>query len=225
MKKVIISVAILFISTTLNAQWFVAGGVGFSMSDTDGEFVRDYVDEDDFISITNYKNIGFSVAPKMGYSLNEKLVLGLSVYVNCTFKINRQNNTQENLIDWGVYPFVRYTAFAYKNFSFLLEGSTGVGTQHRFGKSNGVKQDLAFGYDRLQITVFNVVPVLNYKLTDHFQIETGLNFLSVGYTISKAKNYNSADEKVDSFEHNLNAGFSSSILQVGQLSLGVVYTF
>ena len=215
MKKTILILAIASIAVTLNAQWFLGGNVGFSTRTE--QTIAD--------SGTDYANktiIGFQIAPKAGYYFNEKFAFGLSLSIGGNFTLATNPNAPDHLsfsVPWKFSPFVRYHVYNYKKFSLILEGSTGVSGNHFKASQNTDFKD------NIGINVINITPVLGYKLTDHFQLEAGLNFLSLGYNIY----LNYAGEKPNKtthIAHDFNIGFNSAnIISMGYLTIGAIYKF
>ena len=221
MKKIFIILAVIFIAADLNAQWFLGGEIGLSVSNENENTVMVGMDR-----IIHKTEVGFVIAPKGGYYFNEKLALGLSFHVGPSFVIDESDKDtkyREYSVNWSVYPFVRYSVFTYKRFSLILEGYTGIGGAHFFWKLGDDKTEK--GLRTLAIGVVNVTPILSFNLTERLQFEAGLHFLNIGYNIDIAKGevgiYNT-----DYIKHDLNIGFnSSSILVMTQLRVGVIYKF
>jgi hypothetical protein len=196
-------------------------------------------------STSKRREIGFTLTPKFGYYFNEKFALGLSLHLGTTFVtdtsrltiVDAQNNfisessikKKETYLTWGAYPFVRYSVFTYKKFFLMLEGRIGVGMNYSFFKreEDKIKNELT----TLSISVFNVTPIVGFKLSKHFQMEAGLNFLNLGYNIDITKEEEKIESsylfnKINRINHNFNIGFnSSSIFSVSQLTIGVIYKF
>jgi len=202
------------IAVTLNAQWFLGGNVGFSTK-TDQTIAG---------SGTDYAStvIGFHIAPKAGYYFNEKFAFGLSLSIGGNFSLTTNPNAIDRLtfsVPWKFSPFVRWHVYTYKKLSLILEGNMGVyGNHHNTNQMTGFKNNIG-------ITVINITPMLGYKLSDHFQLEAGLNFLSLGYDI----NWNIEGEKPNKttrIKHDFNIGFNSAnIISMGYLTIGAIYKF
>jgi hypothetical protein len=224
MKKIIITLAIVFIAVNVNAQWFLAGSIGINVRNVDEKIT--WNNNDMTLKISE---IGFLIAPKAGYYFNEKLALGLGFSVGPNFKKISDNDYKykENSVNWRVFPFVRYSVFTYKKFSIILEGRTGVGGEHAFWKFGDEKKKRKL--TTLAIGVINITPILGFNLTDHIQIEARLHFLNLGYNIDITKGdptYDMDVRKINTTKHDFNIGFnSSSILTITQLQFGVIYKF
>jgi len=238
MKKIFILLAITVMAVNVNAQWFIGGKIGLNVKNS-----HTIMDENPNATIST-TSTGFSIAPKGGYYFNEKFALGLGFSVGANFKnVSNENDYPEYQISksqgitvpWRINPFVRYSVFTYKKFSLILEGSVGIGGEqykedntHLYNFKRYQKRNI------LGIGVLNITPILGFKLSDHFQLEAGLNFLNLGYNIDII---NSLDKitnevgvessyKTKTINHDFNIGFnSSSILVVSQLTIGVIYKF
>jgi hypothetical protein len=233
--KKIMAVTAFLIATTvnLNAQWFLGGNVGLNINKGTAKINNTYD--------ASETRIGFNIGPKGGYYLNEKLALGLSFSIGYNLykeSINTEPyntfqyyNNKGDGFKWNVTPFVRYSVYTHKRFSLILEGSIGIGSEY----ANIVQQQSPFmDKEKIQrstvkIGVFNITPILGFKLTDHFQLETGLNFLNLGYSIDiTTEKRMIGDEifKMNSTIHNFNTVFNSfNLLSISQLTIGVVYKF
>jgi len=216
--------AFCLLPSTLNAQWFVGGGLGIN--------VKQNETETDNINTTKNTAVGFSISPKGGYYFNEKFAVGLSFSVGYNFNDSYygfQESTKQsfNALQWRVNPFTRYSVFTYKKFSLILEGRIGVGGS----QAKETRPDnTIIRTSVLSIGVFNITPLLGFKLNDHFQFEAGLNFLNLGYNIDIQSITQERERyyKVNStnITHDFNIGFnSSSIFSISQLTFGVLYKF
>jgi len=233
-KLVMIAMLLIIASVNVKAQWFLGGEVGVNVNSKNFDAVND--GNNDSKQTFDGTNIGFKIAPKFGYYFNEKVALGLSFSVGGTFSEEREKKEyimysqdfeyRKNSVNWGVYPFVRYSVFTYKKFSVLLEGYTGVGCAHGFGKLNGGKEKST----TVSIGVFNVTPILSFKFNDRLQIETGLRFLNVGYNIDISKGEFEGDNSrppnsFNQIKHDFNIGFNSgSVFSLSQ-TIGIIYKF
>ena len=238
MKKLFILFAITIMALNVNAQWFIGGKLGLNVKDTKTDT--------DNGKIADYTTIGFSIAPKGGYYFNEKLALGLSVSVGVNLKkdYNEINSSSDFILEahaltlpWRINPFVRYSVFTYKRFSLILEGRVGIGGEQYQEEYTYPNSYLKYHEDRqatIGIGVLNITPILGFKLSDHFQLEAGLNFLNLGYNIDiinrtlKTTDIHEIENinKTKTINHDFNIGFnSSSILVVSQLTIGVIYKF
>jgi len=226
MKKILLFFAITAIVANTNAQWFLAGSIGLNISD---QIVITKNNEKQ--TERRMGELGFSIAPKVGYYFNEKLAIGLclSAGINFTTYSSGQFYYEEPYtINWDFLPFVRRSVLNYKKFSIILEGKTGVGGSHSFYELDEKKKNYS---NTLAVGVLNVTPILGFKLTDRIQVEAGLHFLNLGYNIDMTKEeYIDAccgnPNRKNTTKHDINIGFnSSSILVASRLQFGIIYKF
>jgi len=244
MKKLLITIAMVFCAINVNAQWFLGGDVGLGVKNDNGNGSErgsssgDERDRRDVDNTFNKTEINFSLSPKVGYYFNEKFALGLSFRLGGYFMADTtmlieydipdysySRDIKEYNVEWGVYPFVRYSVFTYKKFSLLLEGWAGVRCLYSFHKTGNEKTEK--GLTILQIGVLNVYPIVCFNLTERFQMEAGLNFLNLGYNINITKKEMGENTGTYKYtQHKFNTGFNSSgILAVSQLRFGIIYKF
>ena len=220
MKKIFILFAILFIAVTLNAQWFVGGqlGLGIQNEREKTEGVKDF----------DHNNIygSFLFGPYFGYCINDKWCVGLDVAVGTQFRISQNlwmtDKYRQNFVGWDVIPFAKYAAFTYNKFSLQIKGSIGVGGLHEFTKRGNEKTEK--GATAIIINVLNIVPILDFALTDHWHLDAELSFLNIGYGIAIYKD--EPKSKTTNTIHNFNCIFNSSnVLTMNCLKIGAYYKF
>jgi hypothetical protein len=125
-------------------------------------------------------------------------------------------------LTWNVSPFAKFAAFTYKKFSLQIKGSLGVGGAHEFTK-NG-KEKTEKGYQAIYIHVIDIVPILDFKLTEHLHLDAELSFLNLGYSIGISKV--DPDSKTTHTTHNFNCVFNSSnVLSMNYLKIGAYFVF
>jgi len=246
-KKVVITMLVIIASVNVKAQWFMGGVIGLYVESENKKGPNGEIDGSQITQTLDNTSIGFRIAPTGGYYFNEKFALGLMLSVGGNFYESKEKcehpdprwckdiKYRKNSFDWGIYPLVRYSVFTYKKFSVLLEGYTGVGCSHGFGKLNHVGEDIENKKESttISIAVFNVRPILSFKFNDRLQMEAGLRFLNLGYNINmtKEKKYPDAysravEKKFNRIRHDFNIGFNSgSIFTLSQLTIGVIYKF
>jgi hypothetical protein len=126
-------------AASLNAQRFIGGQVRLNMLNENENFVTNSQDRTIDRTVA-----GFSISPKGGYYLNERFAIGLGFNIGYAFneikddvtliipESFRSSKSKQQDINFGVYPFVRYTAYTYKRFSLLFEGRIGAGGTYSF---------------------------------------------------------------------------------------------
>jgi len=233
MKKIYFILAIIFIATNVNAQWFIGGNLGFKVN-IEGSRKNEKL-------LPYQSEIGFTIAPKFGYFFSEKLAFGIDLAVGPTFTEETKTiyisnpwghsyyetvSYQGTYIRWRFAPFIRYSVFAYKKFNLFLEGSIGAAALHvkkEFDKP--IFSTSAEKYSVIGVGILNIVPVLSYKLTDHLLLEAQLNFLNIGYNMDVFTS-GVGDSRETDIIHDFNIGINAkSVFVVSQLTVGAIYKF
>lgn len=204
MKKLFLTVALA--AATLigaNAQLFVGGNLGLNFSTEDG----------DGTIVETEKSFGFNIAPKVGYSLNEKFSVGGIVSFgydkNTTEYVDRdRGDTETATTSWGVTPFARYNFFTVGQFNIGAEAQLGIG-----GKSQKDEYStFDFG--------LNIIPVVSWNISDKFALEAYFNAAGIGFNHS-LKDFDAAGrDNVNTSSFGL--GFDSSRIVS---TIGAVYKF
>ncbi len=208
MKKVIMTLAFAAAAVVgANAQFLIGGNVGFEYDKTEN------------VTTTEDKTIGFEIAPKLGYQLNENMSVG--AYVGFGYTKNDWKNTVAGVTTKGdtkttnfnIAPYFRYNCLNFGKFTVAAEAQLGFG----YSKTADVSKTTAFG--------IQVVPFLVYNLNENWSIEAGLNFLDLGFTYAKTSDESGAglpDQKTTDFGIGVDA---DNIFQVGALQFGATYKF
>lgn len=212
MKKVILTLAFAAAAVVgANAQFLVGGNVGFSY------------EKDENVTIKEDKTTAFEIAPKLGYQLNDKMSAG--VYVGFGYIKNNTTTTiisptgpvdveaEAKTTQFNIAPFFRYNCLQFGKFTVAAEAQAGFG----YAKTKDVSKTTAFGVQ--------VVPFLVYDLNDKWSIETGLNFLDLGFTYAKTTDETGAglpDVKETDFGVGIDA---DNVFTVGAITVGATYKF
>ncbi len=217
MKKIILSVlAIAAMATTANAQLWFGGSVGFRHNKN----VIKTENQDTKVPPTN----NFYFSPMVGYDLDEKLSVGGELdFQHSSSGSVRNVNTEEVEVKstttrFGVTPFARYKFAEFNKFGLVAvarlpftytTGETSMGSQTT---KNNPTTSIGLGLN----------PILTYSLNDHFQLECGLNFLSLGASHSVSKDRDNSKNK--SISNNFSFGANTNnVVNVGNITIGFIY--
>ena len=130
MKKILMTLVAVAMATTMNAQWYVGGGVGLATSSYDG----------------NSTTI-WSILPEVGYNINDKWAVGTVIgYGESRIKI--KDGGKEKVKTFQVAPYARYTFVKWEKVNLFLDGTVGYKHENAAGvKTNtfgiGVKPGIA----------------------------------------------------------------------------------
>ena len=100
MKKILMTMVAAFAALSVNAQFYVGGGVGYLSVSHDGE-----------------TESAFTLLPEFGYNLNEDMSLGIAVGYGESGKDNHKIKTTI------VNPYLRYNVIKNNNVKLFLDGS------------------------------------------------------------------------------------------------------
>lgn len=118
---------------------------------------------------------------------------------------------------WGVAPFFRYNVVSFGKFGIAAEAKLAFG-----GAVYNVKDEDA------KPTEFNfgigVTPYLTYGLNDHWELETGLNFLTLGYSFSQIDYDVAGADKEKSHLFGIGVD-ANNIATLGAITIGATYKF
>jgi hypothetical protein len=180
MKKTFIVLTILLTAATAaNAQFFIEGELGMSYYENDGK--------EENITTINSSSLDFTVSPKVGYWLNERISVGVSAsYIRSSSKTNADIPNQGITVSeyWssslGFSVFGRYQLYRKEKLSLLAECEAGHRTINSKNKTNEMNA---------KSTVKNiyVFPVILYDLTERISIKASCNFMRLGFSSSNTK--------------------------------------
>ena len=210
MKRIIISVAIIFCAVlTSNAQFFVAGSVG--MDFTSGKYKSGNVTTDRPSTFT------FEVWPAARYFLSDRFAIGLETGIERSVT-DQKNNSKSKTIEttWGIAAFGIYKLIEVNNLGLLLKGSLEFQSSKDKYKTGSTSSD---GDPTKMIGVF-VLPVLSYSLTDRISVEAYSDFLQLGFG---NYSYKSGSTKTTGNYFGLGANYDSGMNNA--VSFGIVYKF
>ncbi len=116
MKKVLLMAAFAVATLTANAQVYVGGTLGFSSDKTPG-IVNN--------TGSDYTKTDFTIAPEVGYTLSDKLGIGLKLdlgFGNGKTEYAPSGSKKTSTTSLTVNPYVRYQAFQVGKFNVFVDG-------------------------------------------------------------------------------------------------------
>lgn len=149
MKKFIAAVVVALSTLTASAQVWVGGSLGFSVTDYEGSSS----------SITN-----LTIAPTVGYKLNEKWEIGLSLEETAIF-------AGDNVNAFGITPFARLNFFNSGRATIFVDGGFSVSTQNY--NSSYIKTDSHTGFG------IGFRPGVKFELSKNISLEAKTGYLGV----------------------------------------------
>lgn len=174
MKKILLTLALAAFAFTANAQLIVGGQIG----------VRHNGSHDDNFTAGSNASTSISILPKIGYQLNETMQIGAKLGVDYTYSRNyigtaSDQYTSNTSMDWVFAPYFRYNVTNWKNFTFFVEAQGDLTIHPNSSAYNNVTSTTTDGTDKFTHIGLNVVPGLNYALTDKISLDLYINLLGL----------------------------------------------
>ena len=147
MKKILMTLAAVAVATTMNAQVWVGGELGFTSEHLNG---------------VGTENV-FTVKPEIGYSLNEKVDVAIALgYSHSSDKVNKKLGGDKFFANaFEINPYIRYKFVKAGNFFAFIDGGVNYTTTHYSGRYDGAKlseNENEFGV--------SIVPGIAYSVSD-----------------------------------------------------------
>lgn len=217
MKKLLSVLAIAAMASTAHAQLWFGGSIGIS---NDGGINK----------TSEYKhktaaNSKVSLAPMVGFGLNEQLSIGgkLNIVTSTSKRFQYDADNKETVIKnvtntVGVTPFVRYTFAEFNKFGLMAE----AGLPIAYSSTKNVDGSETTKGDPTTSVGLYAVPMLTYGLNDHFSLECTLDFLSLNtaYNITTDRDDSSNTTVTHSFDFGVN---TRTVATVGWITIGFIY--
>ena len=169
MKKLILIAAMALVSVSLSAQVFIGGMVGVGSTTNTDRFAN-----------TNSGSFAVTVAPNVGFKLNDDMCVGGRLGFT-TGSTKNGNVVTPDPVTFSIQPYFRYNLLYFGDFAIAGEANTGISisgqtiTTPNPGAPDTVTKNSTTSFQ------IGVVPVLLYQLNKHVTLEADLNFLSVGF--------------------------------------------
>lgn len=255
MKKFFYAVICLLLPAVASAQVIVGGTIDFSASTSKNSSYYEG-NEGLGKSPTNFSfgiapKVGYvidnkwEVGAKLNLHSNQK-----TTYVSLVDKEGKNpklfKDSKTSDFKWAIQPYARWSAVEVKGFGLWIEGIVSLGsiadrkTKYYAAKygEDGQEHRSAAEAEKLNNQVTDdkssyfegglyIQPVLTYKISEHFRLETALNFL--GFNLSGTTSKTITDDKGNwrksntcDFGLNIN---SENVAQIGYITIGCVYAF
>ena len=141
-----------------------------------------YIQKQEIVSGTEYKNKGFMFSPLIGIATKKNLVQGGYLQIGASNIENNNNPVDSKTNNLGAGYFIRKYSVIKNNFYGFIQGNAGVGYFKNSQEGNGNKSE----YKQTNISV-NISPGLSLKVSKKLHLETGLREVaSINYQVNKA---------------------------------------
>jgi len=210
MKKVLLVIGLAFAVMTASAQLYVGGALGFAL---------DGADKDKDGKKNGISNSIFGILPEVGYSLNEKIDVGITlglVLNNGTSWENDKKQFSTKSTGFGAEPYIRYSFVEFGKFALLGKAAFGFGvsSSNLFDQDDKKVDHTQSGETNIS---FAVSPVVVYNLSDNICLFTNLNFAGLDFTstIYKADGEKTGSKSDFGIGIDTNNAFTTGAVEVG----------
>jgi len=112
MKKILMTLVAVAMATTMNAQWYIGGGVGYN-----------------HVKVGDAKVNSFKILPEVGYNINDKWAVGAGVgYIY-------QKNGDVKTNGFTIAPYARYTFVKWEKVNLFCD----LGLSYNYTKAGDAK--------------------------------------------------------------------------------------
>ena len=150
MKKILLAACFALASTAMQAQVWLGGSLGLNFQSADE------------VDMTT-----FTIAPEIGYKLNDKwdIAIGISeAYTN----VNPDKGKSTSTNFFSVNPYARYTFASTGKVSFFLDGGFIVGTGDYYYDGDSYDDETSWG--------IGIRPGIKVDLTEHVALVARLGY-------------------------------------------------
>lgn len=179
MKRILLTFALAAFALSAHAQWVAGGNVAFNHNGTATNDLYDHA------------TTSFSLQPKVGYWLNSQMQVGLQLgptylYTRAYDGIgDNEAYSSASQFTWKVAPYFRYNLTSWRNFTVFAEAQLGLSFVPESSWYNNTTGSEGNGNTRVFGLTFNVVPGLNYALTEHISLDAYVDLLGLYYNYSE----------------------------------------
>lgn len=215
MKKIIMSVVALAMATTMNAQVYLGGTLGFSSVNDKTEASHDGVT----IS-QETKTTSFDILPEIGYKLNENMAIGTEIGLTYS-NIDYPNEGKSSKTLKGTYfnfkPYFRYYFAQWDKVSLFFDAQFGLKTGKMTSETSRDNITVSSDIKSTEYS-FAIVPGVAYQPTDRISVVAKLG-KGLGYWHTK-----DTTPQGDYDQDDIRNEFGLNLKSLG-LTLGVYYNF
>jgi hypothetical protein len=208
-KAILTGFIAAFICASLNAQVFVGGTISTDM--------HRYKQKGTAASPLT-SDFSFTFAPDVGKFFSDKFAAGVALDFEYTLhKVKSDPEFIQRSSEYGIVPFVRYYALRWNKFAIYGQGLLSFGYSIQSTENNKIKTT---GEQSLKFSIY-AFPGLSYDISDKLSLETGLSFMSFGYSYNHTK-LSGLTTNQNSFGL---SGDLSNITTLGGIRIGAIYKF
>ena len=244
MKKVLFTLALAAITFAANAQFVVRRQ--FGINTTGGTYTRESANPT--WDSPNTKTFDFTLAPSVGYMLNDKMQVGLSLgytyttntnYNIAVYALGQEEWAKISNSIFSVSPYFRYYFAEAGNFHFFCEAALGFSlsgrsSNHDYSNVPYLSYDNEYkGATSFSALSLTIVPGVNYRINDNWSADCYIDLAGLFFTHTHMNTYGVGTDPDALFSTDVNNNFglmANATAQdlnahLGNFRIGINYHF
>lgn len=205
MKKALFTLALAGFAFAANAQFVVGGQLGFNTTGGTNSYEQNGAAA--AYDVPNTKTTGLTIAPSVGYVLNEKMQAGLSInytfgttttYTALAYANDKETYSKINRNTFEIAPYFRYYFATVGKFNFFCQAELGLALQPRtsgHNYNNNVAPNTPVtdvdtkGATSTTTLRFSVTPGVNYRINERFSADLYIDLAGLTFEHTSTKTY------------------------------------
>lgn len=194
MKKVFLTLSLVAAAFFCQAQLFIGGDLGFGMTGGNVSAKQGTYSE----SITLPKTTTFEIVPTIGFMFNEDIGIGLDFGFGVSnYKEKDEDYSyKESVNAWLVAPYFRWVFGQFDRVSLYADARINFGGGKAKVSVTEGSATASFDGDKISNFGVNIVPGINFMISDNIALNAKLNLISLGYNMTKT-----ITKDLDEFEY------------------------
>lgn len=197
-------------------QLFVGGNVNFN---TSGGVVKDIPESGSTTSVDKGTSTNFTFNPQIGMFLSDNLAVGVGLIFESS--VDSDDDYKESETSLGLAPFARYYIADFNKLRVYTTTSLSISSSSSKVTNSGTTIE---GPKSTTVS-FNIAPAASYALSNNIDLEVGLHFMGIEYTMDTYKEEYSSGKSVER-DNYFNFGINSNnVLSTSYATIGMIYKF
>ncbi len=231
MKKVFLTLSLVAAAFFCQAQLFIGGDLGFGM--TGGNVSAKQGNSTETANLP--KATTFEIVPTIGFMFSDNIGIGLDF----GYRIDNQKASgEEGNIKWDekvgqnswiVAPYFRWVFGQFDRVSLYADARINFGGGKAKWSETVGNETLSGDGDKVSNFGFNIVPGINFMISDNIALNARLNLISLGYNMTKTTTKNPENieyYRADEWEYTVKkTDFGFGVNYRTALEVGFVYQF
>lgn len=231
MKKVFLTLSLVAAAFFCQAQLFIGGDLGFGIAGGNVTGKQGSFSE----TVNLPKTTTFEIVPTIGFMFNESVGIGLDFgygIMNQKASGEVEGTKWEEKIgqnSWIVAPYFRWVFGQFDRVSLYADARVNFGGGKAKWSEKYGNETLSGDGDKVSNFGVNIVPGINFMISDNIALNAKLNLISLGYNMTKTTTKNPENigyYRGDEWEYTVKkTDFGFGVNYRTALEVGFVYQF